>query len=143
MGLWSRAEQLVHEQRTDEMSEPGNWLKKLFSRERRRAKRNYSISLVAHYWDGAAPVSHAVRNVSSTGLFLMTEQHWYPGTVIRMTLQRSDLSATDRHRSLQVMVKVVRACEDGVGCSFVLSDRAPSASTDAPDARTLNKFLNG
>ena len=141
MALWNRVEQLVHEQWTDEMSEPGNWLKKLFSRDRRRSKRTSSTSLVAHYWDGAAPVSHGIRDISSAGLYLLTEQRWYVGTIIRMTLQYSDLSAMDRHRSLQVMAKVVRTGEDGVGCKFVLSDRPPTASTDAPDVRSMNKFL--
>lgn len=125
------------------MNEAGGWFKTLFSRDRRRAKRNHSISLVAHYWDGAAPISHAIRNISSTGLFLLTNQRWYPGTIIRVTLQRTDLPAEDKRRAFQVMIKVIRAEEDGVGCKFVLSDRPPTASTDSPDVRSLNRFLRG
>jgi hypothetical protein len=118
------------------------WLKKLFSRERRRAKRIPSISLVAHYWDGAAPVSHAVRDVSLMGLYLLTEQQWYLGTMIRMTLQRSDLPEEDKRRSIQVLVKVVRIGGDGVGCKFVPMDNLTTSSRDA-DAMTLSKFLKG
>jgi hypothetical protein len=118
------------------------WLKKLFSRERRRAKRIPSVSLVAHYWDGAAPVSHAVRDVSSIGLYLLTDQHWYLGTMIRMTLQRSDLPEDDKRRSIQILVKVVRAGDDGVGCAFVPMDNLTASSRDA-NAMTLSKFLKG
>jgi hypothetical protein len=117
------------------------WVEKLFSRERRRARRKPSVSLVAHYWDGAAPVAHFVRDVSMTGLFLVTEQRWYPGTVIRMTITYSDLPDADERRSIQVLAKVTRASSDGVGCSFVLSDGHPSASTDDLNSKTLNKFL--
>ena len=116
------------------------WLKKLFSRERRRAKRIPSVSLVAHYWDGAAPVSHVVRDISSIGLYLLTEQQWYLGTMIRMTLQRSDLPEEDKRRSIQVLVKVVRAGDDGVGCVFVPMDNPAASSRDA-DVMTLSKFL--
>ena len=117
------------------------WFEKLFSRERRRANRKPSVSLVAHYWDGAAPVAHVVRDVSMTGLFLVTEQRWYPGTVIRMTLNHTDLPDADKHRSIQVLAKVTRTGSDGVGCSFVLSDGHPSASTDDLNSKTLHKFL--
>ena len=119
-----------------------SWLKKLFSRERRRAKRVPSVSVVAHYWDGAAPVSHAVRDISSIGLYLLTEQQWYLGTMIRMTLQRSDLPEEDKRRSIQVLVKVVRAGDDGVGCVFVPMDNLTASSRDA-DMMTLSKFLKG
>jgi PilZ domain len=117
------------------------WFDKLFSRERRRAHRKPSVSLVAHYWDGAAPVAHVVRDVSMSGLFLVTEQRWYPGTVIRMTLNYTDLPDADKHRAIQVLAKVTRAGGDGVGCSFVLSDGHPSTSTDELNSKTLNKFL--
>jgi hypothetical protein len=117
------------------------WLKKLISRERRRARRMPSLSLVAHYWDGAAPVAHVVRDISMAGFFLLTDQRWYPGTVIRMTLTYRDLPDTDKHRSIQVLGKVVRSGGDGVGCAFVLSDGHPSASEDELSSKTLNKFL--
>jgi hypothetical protein len=124
------------------MTSLGAWLKKLFSRERRRAKRIPSVSLVAHYWDGAAPVSHAVRDVSLIGLYLFTQQQWYLGTMIRMTLQRSDLPEEDKRRSIQVLVKVIRIGDDGVGCKFVPMDNLSATSRDA-DAMTLSKFLKG
>jgi hypothetical protein len=142
MGPWSRVELPVRGQQTGEMKPLKTWFNKLFSRERRRAKRIPAVSLVAHYWDGAAPVSHTIRDVSSIGLYLVTEQRWYLGTMIRMTLQRSDLPEEDKRRSIQVLVKVIRAGDDGVGCAFVPMDNRTGSSRDA-DAMTLNKFLKG
>jgi c-di-GMP-binding flagellar brake protein YcgR len=117
------------------------WLEKLFSRERRQAKRTSSVLLVAHYWDGAAPVSHAVRDISSTGLFLLTDQRWYPGTIIRMTLVCMNLPETNSQRAIQVLARIVRPGHDGVACMFILSDGHPGASEDELNSKTLNKFL--
>ena len=63
-------------------------------------------------------MGHPVRDISPTGMFIVTEERWYPGTVIRVTL-------TDRHnptaeRSITVNAKAVRWGSDGVGLEFVL-----------------------
>ncbi|HEY6764483.1 MAG TPA: hypothetical protein VI386_06905, partial [Candidatus Sulfotelmatobacter sp.] len=57
--------------------------------------------LVAYYWDGAAPTSHKIQNISSTGFYLTTKERWLPGTMVTMTLQRTDIalghSGTEPH----------------------------------------------
>ena len=67
------------------------WLEQLIAKdkERRRAERQPAPPLVVYYWDGAAPAAHAVRDVSLTGMYLATEQRWYPNTLIRMTVVRT------------------------------------------------------
>ena len=35
--------------------------------------------MAAYYWNGAAPKAHTVRDISSTGLYVVTEERWYPG----------------------------------------------------------------
>jgi hypothetical protein len=59
-------------------------------------------------------------------MYLLTEQRWYPNTLITMTLVRSDKPDADPERSLQLTARVVRAGTDGVGMAFVLprSNRA-------------------
>jgi PilZ domain len=143
VGLWSRAEQLVHEQRTDEMNEPGNWLKKLFSRERRRATRKSCVSLVAYYWDGAAPVAHAIRDVSLTGLYLLTDERWYPGTVIEMSLQKTGDSGNEQDRAIRIMVRAIRLDSDGVGLAFVLPYRYGPDLPQEVNIKVLKRFLQG
>ena len=123
-----------------------SWFERLLGRERRKAERRNPAHLVAHYWDGAAPSGRDIRDISSTGLYLLTEQRWYPGTLVTMSLTRADVSDTDPDRSVRVNAKVVRSDEDGVGLTFVMPVRratnaAPGVLLDGADQKTLMKFL--
>lgn len=100
------------------------WFAKLLNSEPedpRVTSRECLPGLVAYYFTGGTPKPHAVRDISSTGMYILTEERWYPGTVVRVTL-------TDRHnptteRSITVNAKAVRAASDGVGFEFVLEER--------------------
>jgi len=123
-----------------------SWSEWLFSRERRKAKRQEPLHLVAHYWDGAAPLAHDIRDISSTGLYLLTEQRWYPGTFVMMSLQRVGVADTDPDRSIMVNAKVVRSGTDGVGLAFVMPEkqaarRAQSFRVDGADQKSFHRFL--
>jgi hypothetical protein len=103
-------------------------------------------NLVAHYWDGAAPLAHHIRDISSTGLYLLTEQRWYPGTLVRILLQRTSVAETDPDRSITVNAKVVRSGSDGVGLALVLLEsHAPPGtqrvSVDGADRQSFHRFL--
>lgn len=117
----------------------------IFSKERRRAERQLSPELAAHYWNGGSPMEHRIRDVSSTGLFVITEERWYPGTLLVMTLQKRDNSAEG---SIAVQSRAVRWGEDGVGLEFVTMDagdprRGQSVLAEGVDRKTLEKFLQG
>ena len=122
------------------MSTLGAWLKNLLSRERRGAQRKDSISLDAYYWDGAAPVAHPVRDISMTGLYLVTEQRWYPGTMIEMTLQKRGVLDSEKDRSIRIMATVVWHGVDGVGFEFSLPHHNSNAAKDG-DGKALKRFL--
>jgi PilZ domain len=129
------------------MKPVSRWFEWLSSRERRRAKRQDSPHLVAHYWDGAAPSAHEVRDISSTGLYLLTDERWYPGTVVTMSLQKADAADTDPDRSIMVNAKVVRSGADGVGLSLILPEKPPSSGTGSfgisgADRRSFRRFLD-
>src|SRR6266702_472555 len=68
------------------------WFKRISSPEHRKAQRMKSPLLVAYYWDGAAPKSHTIQNISSNGFYLVTKERWLPGTMVTMTLQRTDMA---------------------------------------------------
>jgi Flp pilus assembly protein TadG len=126
------------------MNPANRWLKWLLSRERRKATRQEAPELVAHYWDGAAPLAHDVRDISSTGLYLLTEQRWYPGTVVRMSLQSGSVADTDPDRSITVSAKVIRSGSDGVGLALVLPEKHVSRGTrsgQSADRPTFHRFL--
>ncbi|MGO8708797.1 MAG: PilZ domain-containing protein [Terracidiphilus sp.] len=100
------------------------WFARLLQSEPEDARitsRESLPGLIAYYFTGGTPKPHAVRDISLTGMYILTEERWYPGTVIRVTL-------TDRHhpsteRSITVNAKAVRAGREGVGFEFVLEER--------------------
>jgi PilZ domain len=123
------------------MSPFGNLLRRLTWRERRGVKRKSPAALVAYYWDGATPVAHVVRNVSASGLYLVTEQRWYPKTMIKMTLRRNDLPDNAAGNSIEMIVGVVRGDTDGVGLRFVLEHGYESDPSRRTSRATLKRFL--
>jgi hypothetical protein len=117
------------------------WLERLLSAgsrkpELRKAPREPLPGLAAYYWTGAAPKAHSVRDISSTGLFVVTEERWYPGTLVLMTLQETDGREDSAERSISVHSRAVRWGNDGVGLQFI--------PKDAPEARKgLNTLAHG
>jgi hypothetical protein len=97
-------------------------------RDRRKKGRRDGLPLIAHYWDGGPPAPHRVRDISPHGLFLETEQRWYPGTFVMLTLQREDLPESDPCRNITVNARVVRFASDGVGFSIVSAEKTTSES---------------
>ena len=127
--------------KTENVSQPMGWLERLLSAgsrkpELRKAPREPLPGLAAYYWTGAAPKAHSVRDISSTGLYVVTEERWYPGTLILMTLQEEDGGEDSAERSISVHSRAVRWGNDGVGLQFI--------PQDAPEARKgLNTLAHG
>jgi hypothetical protein len=87
--------------------------------DRRRGERIPAPGLIAYYWTGGTPQAYQLGDVSQSGLFLLTEERWLPGTRIVMTLQRG---GKDRPEEIhRVESEVIRWGVDGVGCAFVES----------------------
>lgn len=104
-----------------------SWLPQGNSRDRRGAKRTRWPRLVAYDASGTALVVHGVRDISATGLYLMTDERWPMGTLVRMTLQRSDGLDDLSMQPITVQLKVTRWGHDGVGLEFVQHDTEHSA----------------
>ena len=119
-----------------------NWFKRWWSPDARKAPRQPAPRLSAYYWNGGTPNAHNIRDVSSTGLYLLTEDRWYPGTLILMTLQDLDGVKNGSKPVISVKVRAVRWGDDGVGLQFVLADDAPDdeIASDA-NKRRLERFL--
>ena len=123
-------------------------LDSLFSNDKRKAGRRPAPTLGAYYWTNSSPEEHEIRDISETGLYLVTEERWYPGTVVMVTLQRKDLPENSPGRTLAVHSKAVRWGEDGVGLEFVPFDsknrnRTTSADARVADSKELTQFLKG
>ncbi len=90
--------------------------------ERRSAERRSVDQFAAYRWNGSELTQEVVRDISSTGLYIFTEERWQPGTVVFLTLQREGPLEMDPERRIEVQAEVVRCGEDGVGLAFVLND---------------------
>ena len=131
---------------------PKNWLERWWSPDPRKAPREPAPGLAAYYWNGAAPKGHTIRDISLTGMFVVTEERWYPGTLVLMTLQKTDSGESIAERSISVMSRAVRWGNDGVGLQFVLPEDQNSRQGQSPlmdgaskrdFARFLKRLLKG
>jgi hypothetical protein len=116
-----------------------NWLERFLSTEpedKRGALREPIPGLTAFFFTGGAPVPHGIRDVSDTGIYVFTEERWYPGTVIRMTL--TDQRQPTAERSFTVNAAVMRWGNDGVGLHFIFQDKKDRRSASrAAEERTM------
>jgi hypothetical protein len=100
------------------------WWQKLLYEEpsdRRKAAREALPGLVAYFFTGGVPRPHSVRDISTSGLYIITEERWYRGTFVRITL--TDEREPTAERSITLHAGVVRWTEDGVALNFVLHEK--------------------
>jgi hypothetical protein len=120
------------------------------------AKRYSPQGLVAYYWTSGTPKACAVGNISSSGMYVVSDEPWLPGSVIPMTLQRAndavpdDAVTEDEGRDAEdwiaVMTQVVRSGPDGRGLTFVFSNATDMFANEIPrekiaDTKTLKRFI--
>lgn len=120
---------------------PRSWLERWWSPDPRKAPREHAPGLAAYYWTGGPPEAHPVKDLSPTGLYVVTEERWYPGTLILMTLQMTDVGERIAERTICVHTRAVRWGKDGVGLQFVLQNEYGDQSMAAADRKALDRFL--
>lgn len=131
---------------TSKFQQLRKWLGRWWSPDPRKAPRLKEPGLAVYYWNGAAPEAKEIKDISATGLYVVTEERWYPGTLVLMTLQQTDTGEEMVERSIAVQSRAVRWGPDGVGLQFLLiderdPDRAPTMMLDAAGKKELECFL--
>ena len=116
--------------------------------DRRRALRSPLQGLVAYYWTGGVPQAYKIGDISTKGVYLLTDDRWAPETVILITLQKTDKDEDDPEGSISVQSRVARWGLDGLGLEFVLSEFIDPNSGEvlpgrAEDKKALEHFLQG
>jgi hypothetical protein len=122
------------------------WIQNWLSSDRRRAPRQPLPGLVAYYWTGSTPRAYQIADISSSGFYVLTEERWFPGTMVLMTLQRTDSAGKNLDDSIAVQSRVVRWGSDGLGLAFVLSkavdpNSGESMRENGADKKMLERFL--
>jgi hypothetical protein len=131
---------LIQPEMTD-VRPPRGWLERWWSPDPRKAPREKAPGLAAYYWTGGAPEAHQIKDISSTGLYVVTEERWYPGTLVLMTLQNTSAGEEVAERTICVHSRAVRWGKDGVGLQFVLQTNRNDPSMAAADRKALDRFL--
>lgn len=122
------------------------WLDRWWSPDPRKAPRTPVAGLAAYYWNGSFSAAGGIRDISATGLYVVTEERWYPGTLVLMTIERSDGGERVAEQSIAVESRAVRWGPDGVGLQFILPGeqdrpRGPAPLLDAAGKKELERFL--
>lgn len=119
---------------------PRGWLERWWSPDPRKAPREPAPGVAAYYWTGGPPTANEIRDISATGLYVLTEERWYPGTLILITLQNTAFGEEVAERTICVHSRAVRWGKDGVGLQFVLTKKE-DPTMGAADRKALDRFL--
>jgi hypothetical protein len=121
------------------------WFRKTFPDEHiPRAERRHVNGLGALHWTGKSPGLDDVKDISSSGIFIRTNERWPPGEInpIRLTLEDASADAPDRE--VELNAKSVRWGEDGMGLTFVLPENMElwlwKGNTLAEAAEVVHEF---
>lgn len=120
---------------SDALAASINWLEKFVTPEADRAERRRVEQFAAYRWNGTSLTCDTVRDISSSGLYLLTTERWKPGTIIALTLQREGPLDPDPARRVTTQTRVIRCGSDGVGLSFLWAK-------DDPEARQWESLLD-
>lgn len=105
-----------------------------------RAARRVTPELSAYHWTGADAHQDDVRDISSTGVFLLTGETWVPGEIVSLTLQRRGPLEGDVERRVRVQARTVRRDANGVGLSFVFPDGMDLRLSESPFMEESTQF---
>ncbi len=121
-------------------------IRRWFNRDRREGKRYPAPELVAYQWAGNSPQAHQVGNISSTGLYLLTQDRRIHGTRVLMRLQRTGTDGADPEDSIAIRTMVIRWGSDGEGLAFILAgssdpDLDEGLARNSASKKAFKKFL--
>jgi hypothetical protein len=115
------------------MLNTGRWLAKFLVPDADRAERRPGGEFAAYYWWNSSFREDAVKDISTSGVFVFTKERFAPGTVIGITLQKAGPLEFNKDRRITKRARVVRVADDGVGLAFL----AP----DDPETRFWDDFV--
>lgn len=88
--------------------------------EQRGSIRMPAQDLVAYVGPEGEQKQLPVGNISSSGVYLHTDERWEPGSTVSMILQRSGPPAESPEQRVELEASTVRHGKDGVGLAFSL-----------------------
>lgn len=99
------------------MSERKGWLARILGPQ--RSARHPTPHLFAFRLNGSSLQKQSVRDVSSTGAYLVTNEGLKAGSLIALSMQQDGPLEMDPNRRITTLARVARVAEDGVGLQFI------------------------
>ena len=97
-----------------------NWFRSSPSVIPRIGTRRPAHGFTALASSGTFVKQHEIRDISATGIYLVTTERWPQGSQIQLTLHRTNAAAAHNKWQITMEARTVRWGEDGVGLAFVL-----------------------
>lgn len=104
--------------------------------DKRLSSRTSARSLCAHYENRVSMTAPRIRDVSVSGLFLVTPERWPVGTRVTMTLELMDAQNCGNPNPVLAHLTVARWGADGLGLEFL------SSSHDAAELQCESLLVN-
>jgi len=103
-----------------------SWFEKTFpqaeAERQARAERRTVDGLEAIHWTGSSPGLDIVKNISSTGMYLVTRERWPQGEINPIRLVYPELKDDNPDHQVTLETRTARWGEDGMGLTFVLPE---------------------
>ncbi len=99
-----------------------DWLERYAEPEHRKAARQRWPRMVACDAEGTQSKVHGIRDISATGLYLITPERWPVGSEVKLRFQHTDPAQSCLNDPATVTLTVCRWGEDGVGMEFAKSN---------------------
>jgi hypothetical protein len=94
------------------------WIRRYSVMNRRTAARRPAQGFAAGHSTGSALQHDAIRDISATGVYLLTRERWQSGTSVALTLHRAGRQNDNLQSQITLKARAVRCGEDGVGLAF-------------------------
>ena len=112
----------------------GDWkrvIRNLGYPEKPRAERRHPVGLTASYEGHAGLKLGRVRDISTTGIHVETDDRYPVGEVLQLTLRKTAPAGSDSQFQIKVPVRIAVHQENGVGAMFLLPEGIDSKLWEA------------
>ena len=99
-----------------------DWFKEPPPKIERKGKRHPAPRFEVIHPSGEEIKPDEIKDISASGVYLLTNEPWAPGTEVPLTLHRKGLDPEEPQDEFTLEAKVVRRGKDGAGLSFNLPE---------------------
>jgi hypothetical protein len=99
-----------------------SWVKKLGYGEKARAARRAPAGFTARLSHHPTSRPEPVKDISSSGIQILTRERWPIGDVVSLTVEVKRLADDQPEPRITLQAQVARHSEDGVGLKFILPE---------------------